>query len=110
MAKAFEPSILTANDLISGDVVYFCTGDRWTRDLAAAVVAETPEATAELEAQGKAAETANRVVGAYLVAIRPGENGPVPVRRREQIRTLGPTIRTDLGPQAESRPARSHAA
>ena len=67
---------------------------------------KTPEATAELEAAGRAAETTNRVVGAYLVAIRPGENGPVPVRRREQIRTLGPppTIRTDLGPQAESRP------
>ncbi|MGR3435497.1 MAG: DUF2849 domain-containing protein, partial [Shimia sp.] len=29
----FEPSVVTANDLMVGDVIYLTADDRWTRDL-----------------------------------------------------------------------------
>ncbi|NBB82514.1 MAG: DUF2849 domain-containing protein [Alphaproteobacteria bacterium] len=110
MAKPFEPSILTANDLITGDVVHLAAGGRWVRALAEAEIAETPQAAELLDAAGRAAEQTNRVVGPYRIAVAPGPDGPVPVRRRERIRCLGPTIRPDLGPQAEGRPSRFDAA
>ena len=37
MAKAFQPSVITANDLLKGDVIYLC-GTEWVRDLAQAEV------------------------------------------------------------------------
>lgn len=85
MAKAFQPQVLTANDLAEGDSVWLGAGG-WVRDIRAARVATTPEALAALEAEGAAAEAADLVVGVYAVAVETGEAGPVPVSRRERIR------------------------
>jgi sulfite reductase (NADPH) hemoprotein beta-component len=41
-------------------------------------------------------------VDAYLVDVVLGENGPQPRHFRERLRTLGPSIRRDLGKQARS--------
>ncbi|MEO0621010.1 MAG: DUF2849 domain-containing protein [Pseudomonadota bacterium] len=85
MTKAFKPQILTANDLIEGDSVFFATGG-WSRDVAEARVATTPEEVTLLEEAGRLEEVENRVVGAYLVAVSLETGAPVPVLRREQIR------------------------
>ena len=85
MAKAFRPQVLTANDLVEGDSVWLGAGG-WVRDIRAARVAATPEQAGALEAEGAAAEAADRVVGAYLVAVDLAADGPVPVSRRERIR------------------------
>lgn len=81
--------VITANDLVSGAVVYWTRERAWTGDLAAAVVLEGDEALREL-----AAATADeaRAVGPYLMDVdrvgTPAGRG----RLREEIRNAGPTI------------------
>lgn len=101
MARAFKPKIVSANDLMEGDVVYFAREGGWTRSLAEAAVAET-EARAEALLASAAAEQ-HVVVGPYLadVALTPGA-APEPIHYREVFRTRGPSTRPDLGRQAES--------
>jgi len=46
-----------------------------------------------LASKGQAEETANRVVGAYLVALRPEDSaGPTPLKLREIRRLAGPSV------------------
>ncbi len=85
MAKAFQPQVLTANDLVEGDSVFFGTAG-WTRRIAEARVAATPEEAQTLEDAGRLAEADNEVVGPYLVAVSVEAGRPVPVSRRERIR------------------------
>ncbi len=56
---------------------------------------------ASLEARGREAEACNEVVAAYSIEVRRTPAGLVPVRYREWLRTAGPSVRTDLGYQAE---------
>nr|NIR62182.1 DUF2849 domain-containing protein [Gammaproteobacteria bacterium] len=64
---------------------------------ARARVAHDPEAATALEANGLAGETANIVIGPYLVEVSLATGRPVPVLRREQIRADGvPTIPVGL--------------
>ena len=67
MAKPFEPKIVSANDLLMGDVVYLDRSGTWTRRLDAAAVAETPEAAEDLLAA--AAAQPDQVVGPYLADV-----------------------------------------
>ena len=66
MAKSFIPSVLSANHLLDGDTVWW-TGAEWSRDIADAKVAATPDAATELEALGASAGFEAEVVGPYLV-------------------------------------------
>jgi hypothetical protein len=94
------PVILIANDLADGEVV-FRTAHGWSPDHREALIAGNGEAADALEAEGTAEMAANRVVDAYLVDVTLEDSGPVPRHYRERLRTLGPSIRTDLGKQAE---------
>jgi hypothetical protein len=76
------PLILTGNDLIEGDVVYYA-GAGWSRDRAKASVAGDEAAAEALEAALAAA--GGIVVEPYLI-----EAGQAHVR--ERIRLFGPTI------------------
>ncbi len=89
MARAFLPKVATANDLFEGDVIYFTDEGTWTRQLAAAAVAMTPEAAEDLLAQ--AAKLQGEVVGAYLADVRVEDGVPVPDHFREAFRTRGPS-------------------
>lgn len=91
------PQILNANDLLTGDVVYW-TGHRWSRDIREAMIVAD---TAEAEQVAAAEVAARRVVETYLVDVTETADGPVPVRARERVRALGPSVRPDLGKQAE---------
>ena len=93
------PVILTANALLGGEVV-FRTAKGWSADHRDALIAGNDAAATALESEGQAEMAANAVVEAYLVDVEPGEDGPVPRHFRERLRTLGPSIRTDLGKQA----------
>jgi hypothetical protein len=91
--------ILTANQLRSGEVLYWKTG-RWVESLVEAEIF-TDEAAAEAAlAQAQISVTANRVVTPYLFEIRQDKGGVHPVKEREIIRSLGPSIRSDTGKQA----------
>lgn len=91
--------VLTANRLGHGDVVYWNVKHGWVPSLAQADVFEVAEARTALEA---AAEWVRRreVVNPYLFAVRTEDGAIAPVKAREVIRAAGPTVRRDLGKQA----------
>ena len=89
MPRAFTPKIVTANDLLEGDVIYLTADDRWSRSMAEAELI-TEEARAQ-ERLALAEAQQNRVVGPYLADAKPGPNGPEPVHFREDFRRTGPS-------------------
>lgn len=91
-AKSNGPSVLTANDLLSGAIVYW-TGSAWSRSILNAVRARDEAARADLTDVGAAAEAKNLVVGAYLVAL--DDAGERPVALRERQRLAGPFATLD---------------
>lgn len=94
------PLVLTASDLLDGDVLFF-TGSGWSRDLSESLVAVDEEKAVRLESELAAVEANGVPVAAYLmtVAVR-ADSRIVPDHVRERIRSRGPSIRPDLGPQA----------
>ncbi|KPD12474.1 DUF2849 domain-containing protein [Phaeobacter sp. 11ANDIMAR09] len=89
MARAFTPKVITANDLLEGDVIYFTAEDTWTRELSEAELI-TDEAVAPLRLLD--AEKQNiKIVGAYLADAQAGPNGPEPTHFREDFRRKGPS-------------------
>lgn len=93
--------IVSANDLLSGDVVYLARDGGWTRRLAEAAIAAAPDAAEALLA--RAAAQPGAVVGPALVEVAPGAAGPRPIHYREAIRARGPTIAPPSGAQQETR-------
>ena len=61
---------------------------------------DVSDAAKALEARGREAEAANIVTGAYLFDAERHESRVRALHIRERIRTLGPTVRQDLGKQA----------
>jgi hypothetical protein len=95
------PVILVANDLVEGHVV-FLAANGWSPNHRDALIAGNDEAAQALEAEGRAQMASNKVVDAYLVAVELGDDGPIPRHFRERFKTLGPSVRRDLGKQATS--------
>ena len=91
--------ILTANHLLSGDVVYLAEKG-WSPVVHDAVTAESSTDEGRLLARGQAAVDANMVVEPYLVEVRREGEHIEPLHYREQFRARGPSVRTDLGKQA----------
>lgn len=81
--------LLTGNELLSGDVVWW-SGDGWSPRLADAV--DVGAAGDNLLA---ATVKAERINDAALVDAEPGPDGPVPRTMRERIRGTGPSIAYD---------------
>ncbi len=86
--------LLTGNDLVTGDVIWWTGGD-WSR-----LVADAVDVADNVDSIAKREEAARRVVGAYVIDAEPGPKGPVPLYIKERIRAAGPTVRPDLGIQA----------
>jgi len=95
------PVILVANDLVEGHVV-FRTANGWSLNHRDALIAGNDEAAEALEAEGRAQMALNKVVDAYLVDVELGGDGPTPRHFRERFKTIGPSVRPDLGKQATS--------
>lgn len=89
MPRPFTPKVVTASDLLEGDVIYQTDADDWSRDLAKAEIL-TDEAHAQLRLLD-AERQQDRVIGPYLADIRPGPNGPEPTHFREEFRRSGPS-------------------
>ncbi|MBV1897566.1 MAG: DUF2849 domain-containing protein [Rhodobacteraceae bacterium] len=89
MSRPFTPKIVTASDLLDGDVIYQTVDDHWSRQLADAEII-TDEAHAQLRLLN-AEQQQETTVGAYLADIAIGENGPEPVHFREEFRRTGPS-------------------
>ncbi len=87
--------ILAAQRLRDGRVVYL-SASGWSEWLAEATVARTEEARRALEARAKDAMAAAQVVDAAPIEVEERAACPVPVRLRERIRALGPSVHPEL--------------
>ena len=88
MSESFTPKIVTANDLLKGDVIYQ-TANGWTRDLANAEIL-TDEAHADLRLIEGSQQIAD-VVGVYLMDIALDGTAPQTTHFREAFRAKGPS-------------------
>lgn len=86
-------AILTANDVRSGDIVFWTHDQTWSTSIDDALIGYGKEETDQLSDIGARAEASNAVVGAYLVALKPEETTVrTPVKMREVRRLAGPSI------------------
>ena len=92
--------IVTANRLDDGLVVYL-NGAGWSERIEDARIAGDDAAADGLLAEAEGPGQAIRVVGPYLIEIALEGAEPRPVSYREAIRAQGPTVRLDLGKQAD---------
>jgi hypothetical protein len=88
MPKPFTPKVVTANDLLIGDVIYLTTAG-WSRDLNDAEVL-TDEAHADLR-MIEASQQINDVVGVYLMDIDATDDALQTKHFREAFRARGPS-------------------
>jgi hypothetical protein len=94
---ATRPQMLTANDLKQGDVLYW-KADGWVKAFDQGDVFTDPAAADAALAQAQAFVTGNRVVAPYLFEVVRQTDGSIrPVKEREIIRSLGPSIQPDTG-------------
>ncbi len=91
--------ILTANRLRTGDVLYWKAGS-WIEKLTEADIFADDAAAEAALASAQATVAANQVVTPYLFDVRLTQAGLIPVKEREIIRSLGPSVRPDTGKQA----------
>jgi hypothetical protein len=105
MTTPEKGQLVTANRLRDGIAVFLTRAGNWSEVIDEAVLALEPQAAAALEARAKEDERKTLVTGAYLIDAE-RLNGRVRAAHiRERMRALGPTVRLDLGKQAEGKGA-----
>ncbi len=82
-------TVITANRLREGDVVYLTEGAGWTSQLAEAFPVQTPEEEQALLAAAERDVANQRVVGPYSMPVEASSDGLRAVSRREAIRAQG---------------------
>jgi hypothetical protein len=90
--------IVTANRLIDGIVVFQDEAGGWSEDFARAAAHEDAAAALARASQDVAASL---VVDPYAIEVELRNGHYAPKALREAIRATGPTVRRDLGKQAE---------
>ena len=93
--------VVTANRLDDGLAVFFNADGQWYENIDQATALEKGEASDELLEQSSTDENQLSVVGPYLIDVAEVEGHLEPTRYREMIRTKGPSVRPDLGYQAQ---------
>jgi Protein of unknown function (DUF2849) len=89
-------SVLTANRLRDGIVVFLGADGVWVESIESAAVARSPEEAQALEARGARDSVANLVVEPYLAEVREVGGRLVPARVRERVRVDGPSVLDDV--------------
>jgi Protein of unknown function (DUF2849) len=101
MSDIEKGQVMTANRLRDGEVVFLTRAGVWSEKIDDAVLALEPQATAALEVRAADDVKATLITGQYLFDAE-RVNGKIRATHiRERIRTLGPTVRLDLGKQAD---------
>jgi Protein of unknown function (DUF2849) len=91
--------ILTANRLKTGEVLYWRQAT-WVLNLDhAELFSDAGEAEAA-RGSAQAFVASNQVISPYLFEVRQDKTGLRPVKEREIIRSLGPSVRPDTGKQS----------
>lgn len=102
-AKGARFQAVTANRLSDGEVVYFAADNRWVEDFSGADIADGADAAEALLARAMPADFEVHVLEPYLFEVLEDGNVYKPASVRETIRAAGPTVRLDLGKQAEAK-------
>ena len=103
--------VVIANRLSDGLVVFLAAEPGSTRGVwklrleQATVVQDDARAESILSLGLASAHERHEVIDPYLIEVEQTAAGLRPTKYRELIRALGPTVRQDLGKQAESREA-----
>jgi hypothetical protein len=105
MSDIEKGQLITANRLRDGIAVFMTRSGDWSEVIDDAVLALEPQAAAALEARAKADEKKTVVTGSYLIDAERLEGRVRATHIRERMRALGPTVRLDLGKQAEGKGA-----
>ena len=105
MTTPEKGQLITANRLRDGIAVFMTRAGEWSETIDEAVLAVEPQAAAALEARAKEDEKKTLVTGAYLVDAERLHGRVRASHIRERMRALGPTVRLDLGKQAEGKGA-----
>ena len=105
MTDREKGQLVTANRLRDGIVVFLTRAGEWSEVIDDAVLAQEPQAAAALEARAREDERATLVTGPYLVDAERRAGRVRADHIRERMRALGPTVRLDLGKQAEGKGA-----
>ncbi|MEW5423630.1 DUF2849 domain-containing protein [Amorphus sp. 3PC139-8] len=93
--------VVTANRLIDGIVVFLGRSQRWVEQIDDVSPFEDDAAIEAALAYAARCVEAREIVEPYAIDVRADKHGVTPVRLREAIRAKGPTVRLDLGKQAE---------
>ena len=101
MSATEKGQLVTANRLRDGIVVFLTRSGSWSEKIDDAALALEPQAAAALEARAKADEKSTLVTGCYLIDAERRDGRVRAAHIRERLRALGPTVRRDLGKQAE---------
>ena len=95
------PDVITANRLADGVVVFQTADAGWSEDFNRAAVLPNAEATRAATARALEDAARNVVVDVYAFPVEIRNGHVVPKALREAIRAAGPTVRRDLGKQAQ---------
>ena len=90
--------IVTANRLVDGIVVFLDEAGGWSEDFARAAVHQDAAGALTRAAEDGAASL---IVDPYAIEVELRNGHYAPKALREAIRASGPTVRRDLGKQAE---------
>ncbi len=93
--------MITANRLDDGRVVFLDADGGWSEDFHRGAVLSDEAGKSEAVARAQASAAANQVVDPYPIELEMRAGHLAPKALRERIRASGPTIRTDLGKQAQ---------
>jgi hypothetical protein len=95
--------VISANRLTDGIVVYLTEAGDWSEQIAAALLLKSKEAHDQAMMRAGEAVARQIVVDPYPIDIDTAAGDRRPTRYREFIRANGPSVRRDLGKQAETR-------
>ena len=93
--------MITANRLADGLVVFLDAQGGWSEDFHQGLIVSDAAAKAAALAKGAEAAAANHIVDPYPIELELRAGHLAPKALRERIRATGPTMRTDLGKQAQ---------
>lgn len=90
MQKKFIPKVLTANDLLSGDAIYWNQYGNWVLDFENALFLDTERLA--FQSLQSVQKQSKHLIGVYLADAELGENAkPRPAHFREYFRAMGPS-------------------
>jgi hypothetical protein len=93
--------VVIANGLRDGRVAFLDAKGQWARFIDDARIAHSEDEAVEILAIAQKCEGNNEVIDPQLIDVTDEGGALTPTKLREAIRAKGPTIRPDLGKQAE---------